>query len=78
MLGAHLAGARTPQVHAGAQPHAEHVEGGPVHQVEVEVVLKLWRVQHLEGNLGDLARGLPWRPQQLLTVITVDRCLLLP
>lgn len=27
----HLAGAGTPQVHAGPQPHAEHVEGGPVH-----------------------------------------------
>lgn len=60
VLGAHLASARTPQVHAGAQPHAEHIEGGPVHQVEVEVVLKLGRIQHLERNLGDLARGLPW------------------
>lgn len=59
----HLAGAGTPQVHAGPQPHAEHVEGGPVHQVQVEVVLQLRSVQDLEGDLGDLACGFPWRPQ---------------
>lgn len=76
--GAHLASARAPQVHAGAQPHAEHVEGRPVHQVEVEVVLKLWRIQYLEGNLRDLSGGLPWRPQQLLTVVTAGRRSLLP
>ena len=59
----HLAGAGAPQVHAGPQPHAEHIEGRPVHQVQVEVVLQLWRVQDLEGDLGDLAGGFPWRPQ---------------
>lgn len=59
----HLAGAGTPQVHAGPQPHAEHIEGGPVHQVQVKVVLQLRSVQDLEGDLGDLARGFPWRPQ---------------
>lgn len=77
MPGAHLASACAPQVHTGAQPHAEHIEGGPVHQVEVEVVLKLGSIQHLERNLGDLARGLPWRPQQLLTAGTAGGHLLL-
>lgn len=64
--GAHLAGAGAPQVHAGPQPHAEHVERRPVHQVQIEIILQLGRVQDLEGDLGDLAGGLPRRPQQLL------------
>lgn len=64
--GTHLAGAGAPQVHTGAQPHAEHIEGRPVHQIEVEVVLQLRRIQHLEGDLGDLAGGFPWGPKQLL------------
>lgn len=58
----HLAGAGTPQVDAGAQAHAQHVQRGPVHQVQVEVILQLGGVQHLEGDLGDFAGGFPRRP----------------
>lgn len=64
----HLAGAGAPQVDAGAQPHAEHVQRRPVHQVEVEVVLELWSVQNFERNFGYFARGFPRRPQKFLTV----------
>ena len=46
-----LRGAGRPQVHAGAQAHAQHVLGGPVHQVKVEVVLQLGGVQHLEFSV---------------------------
>lgn len=63
LRGTHLAGAGTPQVHTGPQPHTEYVEGGPVHQVQVEVILQLGSVQDLERDLGDLARGFPWRSQ---------------
>lgn len=37
----YLAGTGAPQVHTGAQPHTEHVERRPVHQVQVEVILQL-------------------------------------
>lgn len=44
----HLAVAGAPQVDAGAESHGEHVLRGPVHQVQVEVILELWRVKHLQ------------------------------
>ena len=62
----YLAGAGTPQVDAGAQADAEHVEGRPVHQVQVEVVLQLRGVQHFEGDLGDLPGGFPRGPEEFL------------
>lgn len=64
----YLARAGAPQVDAGAQPHAEHVQRRPVHQVEVEVVLELWSIQNFERNFGYFACGFPWRPQKFLTV----------
>lgn len=63
----HLAGAGAPQVDAGPQTHAEQVPRRPVYQVEVEVVLQLWSVQHLEGDLRDLTRWLARRAEQLVT-----------
>ena len=39
------------------------------HQVEVEVVLKLRGVEDFEGDLGDLAGGLPGTPGE----VRVDR-----
>lgn len=47
----HLAVACAPQVHRGAQPNRQHVLAGPVHQVQVEVVLQFGRVQDLENKL---------------------------
>ena len=35
------------------------------HQVEVEVVLKLRGVEDFEGDLGDLAGGLPGTPGEV-------------
>ena len=64
-LGAHLAGEGGPEVDAGAQPHTQHVLTAPVHEVEIEVVLELGRVQHLERDLGDLPGGLPGTSEQL-------------
>lgn len=63
---AHLAGAGTPQVDAGSQAHTEQVPRRPVYQVEVEVVLQLRSVQHLEGDLGDLAGRFARRAEQLV------------
>ena len=63
-----LAGAGAPQVDGRAEPDGEHVLRRPVDQVEVEVVLQLGSVQHLEGDLRDLAHRLPRRPQQLLAL----------
>lgn len=65
-LSSHLAGARAPQIHAATQADAQHVLRGPVHQVQVEVVLQLRRVQNLEGDPRDLARRLPGGAEQLL------------
>lgn len=58
----HLASAGAPEVDAGSQADTEDVEGGPVHQVEIEVILQLWSIKHLEGDLRDLTRGFPRRP----------------
>ena len=55
----HLAGAGAPQVDTGAQSNAEHVEGRPVNQVQVEVVLQLRGVQDFEGDLRDLSGWFP-------------------
>lgn len=66
----HLAGAGTPQVDAGPQAHAQQVSRRPVHQVEVEVILQLWGIQDLEGDLGDLAGRFPRRAQEFVTVDT--------
>lgn len=43
----------TPQVNTSPKANAEDVKRGPVHQVQVEVVLQLWGIQHFERNLGD-------------------------
>ena len=48
-----LAGAGTPEVHARSQPNRQDVEGGPVDQVQVEVVLELRRIQHLTRACRD-------------------------
>lgn len=66
----YLACAGTPQVDTRAKSHAEDVQRRPVHEVEVEVVLKLWSVQHFEGNLRYFACGFPWWPQQFLAAVT--------
>lgn len=63
----YLAGACAPQVNTRAQPHTEHIESRPVHQVKIKVILQLWSIQDFKGNLGDLASWLPWWTQQLLT-----------
>lgn len=62
----HLTGACTPEVNAAAQPNGQHILGGPVDQVEIEVVLQFGRVQHFERDFGDFARRLPGRTEQLL------------
>lgn len=64
---AYLAGAGAPQVDAGAQSHAEYVQRGPVHQIEVEIVLELWSIQNFKRNFGYFARGFSWWPQKFLT-----------
>jgi len=45
--GAHAAVLRVPEEHRAAEPDREHVAGAPVHQVHVEVVRQLGRVQDL-------------------------------
>jgi hypothetical protein len=40
----------TPQIYATAESHGQHVLRRPIHQVEVEVVLKLGCIENLEGN----------------------------
>lgn len=64
----YLAGARTPQIDAAAEPHGEDVLRRPVHEVEIEVVLELGRVEDLERDPRDLAGGLARRPEQLLAL----------
>lgn len=64
----YLAGARTPEIDAAAEAHGEHVLSRPVHEVEIEVVLELGRIEHLEGDPRNLAGGLSRRPEQLLAL----------
>mmetsp|Transcript_26655 Transcript_26655/g.84844 ORF Transcript_26655/g.84844 Transcript_26655/m.84844 type:complete len:297 (-) Transcript_26655:20-910(-) len=54
-----LARAGAPQINARAQADRENVHGGPVHQVEIEVVLQRRRVQDLEWRFCDLALCAP-------------------
>ena len=46
----HLAAGCGPEVDAGAEADGEHVLGGPVDEVQVEVVLQGRRVQHLHAG----------------------------
>lgn len=62
----YLAGASTPQIHATAQTDAEDVLRGPVHQVQIEVVLQLRSIQNLEGYPRDLAGGFARGTKELL------------
>jgi hypothetical protein len=48
----HLRRARAPQVHAAAEPNAQHVLRRPVYEVEVEIVLQLRRVENFERDAG--------------------------
>ena len=40
-----------PEVDAGAEADRQDVLRGPVHQVEVEIVLQAWRIEHLKRLL---------------------------
>jgi hypothetical protein len=51
-----LAAARVPQVDAIPQSDSQDIVRGPIHEVEVEIVLQCGRVQHLVRR----ARDLPW------------------
>lgn len=62
----YLAGASTPEVNTTAQAHGQDILRGPVHQIQIEVVLQLWGIQNLERYPGDLAGGLPRWSEQLL------------
>ena len=64
----YLTGERRPEVDAGAEPHTEHVLTAPVHEVEIEVVLKLGGVKNLERDLGDLPGRFPRTPEKLDTL----------
>lgn len=62
----YLTGACAPQVHTSPEANTQQIPRRPVHQVEVEVVLQLGGVQHLKGDLGDLAGWLTRRSQELV------------
>lgn len=47
----HLAGTSAPQVNTSPKANTEDVKRGPVHQVQVEVILQLWGIQHFERYL---------------------------
>ena len=49
----HFAVLSGPEVDAGTEAHGQNILRGPVDQVEVEVVLKAWRIEHLERLLGN-------------------------
>jgi hypothetical protein len=55
---AHAAVLRVPEEHRAAEPNREHVAGAPVHQVHVEVVRQLGRVQDLRRPTAP--RGAAW------------------
>ena len=48
--------ARGPEVDARAEPDGEHVMRRPIHQVEIEIILKRGGVQHLKRRPRDLTR----------------------
>mmetsp|Transcript_63313 Transcript_63313/g.181645 ORF Transcript_63313/g.181645 Transcript_63313/m.181645 type:complete len:360 (+) Transcript_63313:650-1729(+) len=64
----HPAGASIPEVHTTAQADAQEVGRRPIDQVQVEVVLQLWRIQDLERDLGDFPGHLPRRVEELAVV----------
>jgi hypothetical protein len=50
----HLRVPRVPEVDGIAESHCQQVSGGPVDQVEVEVVVEGGRVEDLGGDLANL------------------------
>ena len=73
----YLTSTSTPEVHTSTESHSQYVRVAPVHQVQVEVILELRRVQHFVGHSWDLPQRLLRRRQQLLTfpaevIVTID------
>ena len=64
----HLAVLSGPEVDAGAEADRQDVLCGPVHQVEVEIVLQAWRIEHLKRLL---------RNHSLLAILLREKLLLL-
>lgn len=52
----HLRGAGAPHVHGLVESDCKDVRGAPVDQVQVEVILELWCIQHFVRHLVDPAR----------------------
>ena len=69
----HATRARAPQVHARPQPHGEDVVRGPVHEVEVEVVLQRRRVEHLKRRPRDFPRRLSRRRERVRRRSALER-----
>lgn len=51
-VAAHLTGVSAPEVDAGSEPHCQNVVGGPVYEVEVEVVLQRGGIKNLHIESG--------------------------
>ena len=65
----YLARASTPEIDAWAEPYAQSVLLGPVHQVQVKVILEFRSIQDLEGNPRDLPDGLEMDGQNVIVWI---------
>lgn len=49
-----LRGSSRPYINATREAYNEVIQLAPVHEIEIIVVLKRWRVENLIGNLGNL------------------------
>lgn len=67
----HLRGAGAPHVHGLVESDCKDVRGAPVDQVQVEVILELWCIQHFVRHLVDPAR---FAEVSLATRVTREAC----
>ena len=49
----HLRSAGAPYVNCLVEPNSENVCGAPVDQIQVEIILKLWCIQHFVWHFVD-------------------------
>jgi hypothetical protein len=60
------AGGCAPEVNVAPEANTEDVLRRPIKEVEVEIILELWRIEDLEGRLGDVTGRMTRRWKDLI------------
>ena len=63
-----------PKVNTRSEAHCKDVSAGPIHQVQIIIILESWCIEHFEGSLLDFPLLCVWLTQNWVSVKTSKRC----